>query len=377
MNASVPTWAHVRSFQVPSAAFAAVATCTSACVSVIAAWERGGQLLERLVWVGIGLVVLLAAHLMPALSRGAPAAIRSFAIFLWAVSMIATAYGHAIFFISAQQHAGELRASAILSSVPASGPPPSSTRSLTTVARERARVIQEIETAKLRKCSGTCAGASAIRASLKARVDALDIEMDELRRQQRDDDRSENAQEHQATKRDAATADPVTSRLAQMFRTSTPRVDLIVGLGFGGLLESLACAGWLLALPRISHATQKVVGSNGAVEIGNSAQTQSPTALMPSLEDGPADSDLSQTRNDAVTTRNCGTLRASEPVAERTEVATGCDSRDLARLAAEVAAGRARATVSDIRKHFRCSQQRAMVLRRQFSAAMLEFTRAG
>jgi hypothetical protein len=91
--------------------FATVATATFVCVSVMAARERGGQFNERLVWVGIGLVVMLSAHLMPALCRGTPVTIRIAALLLWLVSMVATGYGHAMFFMSAQEHAGVLRTS--------------------------------------------------------------------------------------------------------------------------------------------------------------------------------------------------------------------------------------------------------------------------
>ncbi|MDF6619159.1 hypothetical protein NLP61_25765, partial [Escherichia coli] len=48
------------------------ATGTAICVSVLAGWQRGGSLAERLVWVAIGVVLVASAHLLPALVRGSP-----------------------------------------------------------------------------------------------------------------------------------------------------------------------------------------------------------------------------------------------------------------------------------------------------------------
>jgi hypothetical protein len=44
---------------------------------------------------------------------------------------------------------------------------------------------------------------------------------------------------------------------------------------------------------------------------------------------------------------------------------------DVVRLAAEIAAGRVRATVSDIRRYRGCSQAKATALRRQFSESVM------
>jgi hypothetical protein len=48
------------------------ATGTAICLSVLAGWQRGGSLAERLVWVAIGVVLVVSAHLLPALVRESP-----------------------------------------------------------------------------------------------------------------------------------------------------------------------------------------------------------------------------------------------------------------------------------------------------------------
>ncbi|WP_069301953.1 hypothetical protein [Burkholderia sp. CQ001] len=45
------------------------ATGTSAWISIVAGIERGGTSAERAAWAAVALVVLLAAHLLPAMSQ--------------------------------------------------------------------------------------------------------------------------------------------------------------------------------------------------------------------------------------------------------------------------------------------------------------------
>jgi hypothetical protein len=76
---------------------AVTATATSACIAVIAGSERGGEPVERAAWIFIGLILLLSAHLLPALARTAGSHVRCAAAFLWPGAVWATSYGHAIF----------------------------------------------------------------------------------------------------------------------------------------------------------------------------------------------------------------------------------------------------------------------------------------
>src|SRR6202000_2696014 len=113
---------------------------------------RGGLLPERVAWVAIGLVLVTSAHLLPALLRESSFLVRSIGSVLWGASLITACIGHAFFFVTAQQHAGELRVSA----VPAP-PVPVSSRSLTTVMSERANVTAQLATAHAHYCVGNCA----------------------------------------------------------------------------------------------------------------------------------------------------------------------------------------------------------------------------
>ncbi|MFV8598098.1 hypothetical protein [Ralstonia pseudosolanacearum] len=305
------------------------ATSTAICLSVLAGWQRGGSLPERLVWVAIGIVLVVSAHLLLALVRDAPLGVRSVASVLWLSCMVAACYGHATFFLLAQQHAGELRAAA----VPMAESAPFSRR-LTVVMAERATVAAQLATANARQCQRDCMTLEARRVMLTARLDALEAEAGEIWRWQAADDRA-------AERRDALVADPVTARLAALLGTTVPRVELLSGLAFAAVLEGIACLLWTATL-RSRPAVTDVLPVTAVV-----AATPAP---RPASHEPKADSHAP----------------VSEPV---TPLPAGESSNlDVTQLAQAVAAGQVRPTVVDIRRHLGCSQARAVALRRQLAA---------
>ncbi|WP_420956474.1 hypothetical protein ACNSZH_30770 [Burkholderia gladioli] len=91
-----------------------------------------------------------------------------------------------------------------------------------------------IATANARYCNGNCATLEGRQVTLAAKIDALNAEADDIRRQQVTTDRV-------TERRDALLADPVTSRLAALLGTTIARVDLLTGLAFAAVLEGVAC----------------------------------------------------------------------------------------------------------------------------------------
>lgn len=299
------------------------ATGTAICLSVLAGWQRGGSLAERLVWIAIGVVLVTSAHLLPALVRDSPARMRAVAGVLWLACIVATCYGHATFFLLAQRHAGDLRAAA----VPA-GPAASISRSLTAVMGERAEVTARLATANAQRCSGNCPTLEARRVTLAAKLEALDAEVSDIRHGEAADDRA-------MTRHDALATDPVTARIAALLGTTVARVDLLSGLTFAAVLEGLAGLLWTIAL---LHRSDRGI-----------------TAVMPSvMANHEADTGCG-TDNDPVIP-----LPVQEPA-----------NPDVTQLARDIATGQLRLTVADIRRHLGCSQARATALRRQLASVNL------
>lgn len=294
------------------------ATGTALCLSVLAGWQRGGALAERLAWIAIGVVLVASAHLLPALVRGLPLAVRAVAGALWVACIATACQGHATFFLLAQRHAAEMRAVAVPSvqSAPAG-------RSLTAVMAERAEVTARLATANTQRCAGHCSALDIRRASLAAKLDALDAEAGDIRRWQAADDWA-------MTRRDTLAADPVAARLAALLGTTVMRVDLLSSLAFAAVLEGVACLLWTVTL-RIQPAV-----------------TDAPPVTAPVTGSHPS---------------------GSEPVAP---LPTGQSlDPDTTQLALDIAAGRVRPTVADIRRWLGCSQARAIALRRQLAALHL------
>lgn len=291
---------------------AIAATGTAICLSVLAGWQRGGPLTERGVWIAISAVLVVSAHLLPALVREAPYRVRAVASVLWLACMAAACFGHATFFVLAQRHAGELRAAEIPLADTAQVD-----RSLIVVMAERATVTGLLATANARRCSGDCTTLEARRVTLKAKLDALDSEADDIRRRQSADDRA-------TATRDALVADPVTSRVAALLGTTVTRVDLLSGLVFAAILEGIACLLWAVTL-----------------------RSGSPVPVVPPVA-------VSVAASHAPVNASAASLPAESPA-----------ETDVTKLAQAVAAGRVRPTVADIRRFLGCSQARAIALRRQ------------
>lgn len=305
---------------------AVAATGTAICMSALTGWQRGGALPERLVWVAIGVVLVLSAHILPALVRTAPVAMRGIACVLWVACMATACYGHSLFFLLAQRHAGELRAASV-----APAALPDAGRSLTVVMGERANVTALLEAANARRCVGDCRTLDGRRVSLAAKLDALNAEVEDVRRRQADHDRI-------AARRDALLADPVTSRLASLLGMTVSRVDLLAALAFAAVLEGVACLLWTIALGSRMTARGSAPVTARIAE-GHPAVAGSPEVSM---------------------TGHAVTPEAGPPLPT-----TVASDSELMRLRGDITAGLVRPTVADIRQHLGCSQAKATALRRQ------------
>ena len=284
-------------------------------------------------WVAISMVLVVGAHLLPALVRSAPLVVRGVAGVLWLACMATACYGHLTFFLLAQRHAGELRAGSI--ALPSPQP---AGRSLTAVMADRATVTAQLATANTRRCQRDCPTLEARRLTLAARLDALDAETEDIRRSQAAGDRV-------MAQRDGLTADPVTVRLAALFGTTVARIDLLSGLAFAAVLESVACLLWTVTL-RSPPAVTPV--------------TPVAAPVMTSSTPKPAHRESKSKRHvaasDPVT---------PSPITESADVA-------VAQLAQAIAAGHLRPTVADIRRQLGCSQARAAAVRRQLVSLNLK-----
>lgn len=337
-------------------ALAVAATGTAVTLSVLSGWQRGGTLPERLVWVAIGVVLVVTAHLLPALARSANLRVRFVSAGLWLGCMGAAIYGHTVFFLLAQMHAGEMRAASV------APPAMPSSRSLTAVMDERATVTAQLTAADVRRCVRDCPSLRVRRASLAARLDALNVEAGEIRQREAVTDRV-------TTRRDALLADPVTSRLAGLLGMTAPHIDLLSGLLFASVLEGVACLLWMLALEASPlPESALVVGEptpSAVVPVAPETAETEPvvTSAAASHVDETANHESGLPSHDSTT--HSRTPR-DDPLRPLPDV--GAPRDDVTQLTRDIAAGHLRPTVAEIRRHLGCSQAKAASLRRQLAA---------
>lgn len=348
---------------------ATVATGTALSPSILAGWQRGGTLPERVVWVAMGIVLVVSAHLLPALIRESPLIVRGMGSVLWVACMMTAGYGHLNFFLLAQQHAGERRASVVAAA------PPAAARSLTVVMAERVAIVRQLAWLEARRCSRDCPGLDARRVTLVAKLDALNAEVDDVRRSQAADDRV-------AAQRNALLTDPVTSRLAALLGTATARIDLLSGLMFAAVMEMVSCLLWTIALrPSSLRVAAAAATDTTSAAVTPPQRPREGAADATPLEVTPAANVTAVTRP-AVTAVANGTVSREAPAESRAVMTSSRVPRDdpikplpdgaphggeVTQLAQAIAAGHLRPTVANIRRHLGCSQAKAAALRRQLT----------
>lgn len=303
---------------------ALLATTISLSVSMLTGWQMGESLQGKLVMAAFGVLAVLGAHLLLALCRLASTGVRLVAIVLWMICMAYVVYSHASFFLSSQQQAGARRAAAI--DQPSSMSEPN--RNLTAVLSDQAKIKTELAAKSLVRCGDGCFTLRAKVISLKARLDVLTAEADDVKRWQARQDRQEAL-------RDVVRDDPVTMRLARWLGVTVTQMGLVTGLLFSFVLEGIACLCWYAALQfRDAPVTQPVMPSVTAV---------------PEMTEA-------------------GNTEGTRPLSE-------LDSK-VEELMREVKSGRLRLTVNGVRDYCRCAQKKAAELKRLVEARLNTDTQA-
>ncbi|CAG9234869.1 hypothetical protein [Burkholderia vietnamiensis] len=314
---------------------AILATSTSLGIAALSGWQHGGSLPEQLACIALAAAAVLGMHLLPALSRGKPVAVRGAAAGLWAAGLIVVFYGQTSFFLLAQQHAGERRAKAVPATPAALAQSDHPMRDLTAIAQEQLKTRAFLAAIDSRRCSGDCSVLRMRRDVLTAKLDALATEANEVKRRESAEDR-QTAQLERATRmRDALRDDPVTVRLAEWLGVDEDRVDLLFALLCACVLDGIGAMSWYFVLS--TRLSDDATGCAGVVSTGKDGRN--------SIVHGGHAND-----------RETSFLSAAN-----------VDAR-LPQLMRDVAEGKVPATVTGIRNHLGCAQETAAKLRRELLA---------
>lgn len=336
---ATPAGARYNAYISLSLGLAILATLTSLGIAALSGLQRGGALPEQFGNIALAVAAVLATHLLPALCRTKPLAVRCGAACMWFVSLVVVFYGQMTFFLLAQQHAGDLRAEASPEAKPILPVAATPMRSLTAISKEQERVHTLLAANNTRHCDGDCPAQRMRRDVLTAKLDALTTEADEVKRHQAKDDRLAALADRATRLRDSLRDDPVTARLSALTGLDEQRLNLLLALVCAGVLDCLGSLCWWLAFD--GSRTTVTPGVTGVV-----------------VPDDP-------NRRGLVSPETETTTDTEAPVVNE------YDGR-LVQLVRDVAAGKLRPTVDGIRKHFSCAQGTATQLCREYRALLLD-----
>ena len=295
---------------------AALVTLTAACMAAAAAWERGGTLLDRVLLVSMSAIIVLAVHLLPALSR------RRIMWPVWMGCLLCAMYGHLTFLIHASVHAAEDRAQ----------------HSALTVGTERQIEMTRESLAQINaRPVATVAAELAVTRDSRQRT-ALRVEIAEGRRAEALDDELVKLSGISTVARSSRETDPVTVSLAEVTGYSNGAVAVVIGMTFSVLIELVGALLWYEVLRRLDE---------GEAQPRN-AKTADVTGGVTSLDE-----------------TVMGFIKTEDSTIAGPSAVTTDLSGQVAPVINAIKIGKCRPTVAGIRKYFGCSQARASELRRE------------
>lgn len=327
----------------------------SLCIAVEAGHRLGSNPNARLFMSGAGIVAVLNAHLLMAIFSRASAWPRLLAFVLSVLSAVFVVYVHTSYFLSVQAQAGALRVADVESSnVSAAEHARAPRRGASLILAELANLKAGQARLQSRRCLEDCSRQDAHEAFLKTRIAALDAEADEVRRWQQ-------LQERLEIRKAAAAEDPVTALLAALLGVNGGATGLVVGLLFAVMLEGTGCLCWFFVLGRDLTA--------GGI---SPAEARPPVTVVPQVTVTPeALMEASRTvmapvTSEVSTSTVPGDLSepATLPVGKLGPTQQVRTMLLLERIRPEIAAGRMRPTVTQIREYLGCARATAAEVRR-------------
>jgi hypothetical protein len=202
-------------------------TSTAVTMTAIAAWDRGGTFADKAVLVAMSVVIVVAVHLLPAMSR------RPVTWLVWMGCLVGAIYGHLTFFTNSAQRAADNRAQQSALAVGTQRQIDTAKDALSRIAaRPIATVTAELALSEDRR----------ERAALRAEIaegKRAQVLLDDLARLSA-----------VVTVANIPVTDPVTARLAAVTGWNESQVAVAIGLTFSILLELIGALLWYEAMRR-------------------------------------------------------------------------------------------------------------------------------
>lgn len=201
-------------------------TFIAASMTAVAAWDRGGTDIDKLLLIALSVIIVVAVHLLLALSR------RPATILIWVGCLACAIYGHLTFLTHASLRAGDQRAE--------------QSTVVTATARQIDMVQEALSEIKARPIA--VVSAELALSNDRRRRAALRTEIAEGERAESLRDELVRLTGMATTAKVMSITDPVTSRLATVMGYSENTIAVIIGMTFAILLELIGTLLWYEAL---------------------------------------------------------------------------------------------------------------------------------
>ncbi len=206
--------------------FAILVTSTATVMSAVAALERGGTILDRVLWVAISVAVCLGSHLIPSIIK------TRWSWLLWMFCLLGTVYSHITFLTYSSLRAGDER----------------SNHSIQKADVERQiQITREALSSISARPIATVSEQLAITTGWRNRT-ALQAELSEAKRAAALQDNLVMLASSATVTREATATDVVTGRIAKITGGNEASINLVTGLFYSSLLEFMGALLWYQVL---------------------------------------------------------------------------------------------------------------------------------
>jgi len=288
-------------------------TLTATAMAAVAAWDRGGTMVDKTLLISMSVVIVLAVHLLPAISRK-PAAWA-----VWFFCLLSATYGHLTFLVHSHERAGQLR----------------SVESIQSLGIEHQIQLAEKALAEIKARPQAVVAADLSKEADRRVRAALNVELSEAKKASNLRDEILRLSSERSNAEITGQTDPVTQKLASVLSVTEQSILVAVGLTFAVLVELIGSLLWVEVLK----------GKEGVTAPSNVV----PAAVTQSVTES---SNASVTQ---VPDRQSNAVPA--PVPHQS-------NDDVTQLKVAVELGKCKPTVAGIRAYFGCSTSKASELRR-------------
>jgi hypothetical protein len=326
--------------------FAIFVTMTSISMTAVAAWDRGGTLLDKSLLISMSVVIVLAVHLLPAISR------RSSAWVVWSVCLVCSIYGHLTFLTHANIRAGEIMAQQSVLNI---GIDNQAAIVKAALAQIKARPVTEVM-AQLSQTED-----KRVRAALREEI-AEGKKAETLR-----DELIRLSQVSTSAKVEGAN-DPLTAKLSNVFGWNKEAIFVVIGLTFSILVELVGALIWYEALrPSVKESEDREVVSQLLAQSKNKSVTHSVTQNVTGVTTDVTTDITGELTNSVTEVDKSVTLPANQTISDQEINSESEMARLVPNLKMAIQTGKCKGTVAGIRKFLCCSQSRAQEIRRQIA----------